>query len=246
MYENRRKEKVKACIAIFFITIAILTAGITIMKYHVEGEKNTPFIISKITAVSTAEGVENTPAEEKWNLSIFQNNDIYISIEKNKNYNKEAIIESVDIKNIKLLQEPQVGKIKTYMPNSLDGRLFSYDSNFEIKEDKLSYRGANKTNSKSLEIGNQGGTIVIRFSNSELGNYVSNDDEEIKHDGTILTKTNKKLEDLKFTVNFDIVINMKNKSYKTNVTLDLPCEKNLIEEGTTNKEITEGFTLKRI
>ncbi len=105
--ENRRKEKIKACVAIALIVLAILTIGIISMKYHVEGELNMPFTLSKITIVSTAEGVENEGTEEKWNLSIFQNNDIYFSIEKNEKNNEEAMIESISIENIKVTQAPQ-------------------------------------------------------------------------------------------------------------------------------------------
>ena len=105
--ENRRKEKIKACVAIAIIILAILTIGIISMKYHVEGELNMPFTLSKITIVSTAEGVENEGTEEKWNLSIFQNNDIYFSIEKNEKNNEKAMIESISIENIKVTQAPQ-------------------------------------------------------------------------------------------------------------------------------------------
>ncbi len=105
--ENRKKEKIKACIAIAIIILAILTIGIISMKYHVEGELNMPFTLSKITIVSTAEGVENEGTEEKWNLSIFQNNDIYFSIEKNEKIKDETMIESISIENIKVTQAPQ-------------------------------------------------------------------------------------------------------------------------------------------
>ena len=84
MRETINKEKVKACVAILVIILVILIAGIIIMKYNVEGETNMPYKLSKITIVSTAEGVENEEAQEKWNLSIFQNNDLYFSIEKNR------------------------------------------------------------------------------------------------------------------------------------------------------------------
>ncbi len=105
--ENRRKEKIKACIAIAIIVLAILTIGIISMKYYVEGELNMPFTLSKITIVSTAEGVENEGTEEKWNLSIFQNNDIYFSIEKNEKIQDEAMIESISVENIQVTQAPQ-------------------------------------------------------------------------------------------------------------------------------------------
>lgn len=246
MEETRRKEKIKACIAIAVIVLAIIVTGIISMKYYVEGETNMPFTLSKITIVSTAEGVENEGAQEKWNLSIFQNNDIYFSIQKNDNNKEDEIIESVSIENIQVLENPKVGQIKTYMPNSSDGRLFSYSDEYIAQENKITFRGASKSNSKTLEIGNQGGTAVIRFANTNIGTYVSNEDEEIKHDGSLLQKLNVQNEDVSFKMSFDVVINLKNKSYVSNITLDLPCENDLIEKGTCSMEITDKFVFKRV
>jgi len=244
--EIRKKEKIKACIAIAVIVLIILITGIITMKYYVEGENNMPFTLSKITIVSTAEGVGNELAEEKWNLSVFQINDVYFSIEKNENNNEEELIQSISIENIQVIENPKVGQIKTYMPNSSDGRLFSSSDEYMLQDNKLTYKGASKSNSKTLEIGNQGGTLVVRFANTEIGKYISNEDEEIKHDGSLLEKVQVQNEDVNFKVAFDVVINLKNKSYISNVILDLPCESNLIEEGTCSKEITDKFVFKRV
>lgn len=246
MEETRKKEKIKACIAITIIILALLITGIIIMKYEVEGETNMPFTLSKITIVSTAEGSENEGTEDKWNLSIFQNNDIYFSIEKNENNKEDEIIESISIENIQIIENPKVGQIKTYMPNSSDGRLFTYSDEYILQENKLTFKGATKSNSKTLEIGNQGGTAVIRFANTKIGEYISNEDKEIKHDGSLLQKVGVQNEDVSFKVSFDVVINLKNKSYISNIILDLPCENNLIEQGTCSKEITGNFIFKRV
>ena len=215
MGENEKREKIKACIAISIIILAILLAVIFSIRYQVEGEANMPFKLSKIMVVSTAEGTQNEGAEEKWNLSIFQNNDVYFSIEKNEKYTKEEFIQNISIENINIVKQPELGKIQAFMPNSSDGRLFTYTEDTILKDNQLTYKGASKTNNKTLEIGNQGGTIVVRFSNTEVGKYISNDDEEIKHDGTMLTKTQATTENIKFLVNFDFVINLKNNSQIT-------------------------------
>lgn len=246
MSESRKKEKIKACVAIAVIIIAILITGIISMKYYVEGETNMPFTLSKITIVSTAEGVENIGTEDKWNLSIFQNNDIYFSIDKNENNKEDEIINSISIENIQIIENPKIGQVKTYMPNSSDGRLFSYSDEYILQDNKLKFKGAAKSNSKTLEIGNQGGTAVIRFANTGIGEYVSNEDGEIKHDGTLLQKVGVNNEDVSFKVSFDVVINLRNKSYVSSVVLDLPCENNLLEQGTCSKEITERFIFKRV
>ena len=242
MYENRKKEKIKACIAVAILILAIAITGIISMKYTVEGEKNPPFKLSKITVVSTAEGVENEGTSEKWNFSVYQNNDIYFSIEKNEENDKNEIIENISIENIKITKAPETGEIKAFMPNSVEGRTFSYSPDYILEEDNLTYKGASKSNSRTLEIGNQGGTAIIRFSNIGLGKYISEDDQEIKHDGTMLSKIGVNGESIKFEVNFDL----KKKSYTTNITLQLPCGENLVEEGTSSQEMKDEFIFRRV
>ena len=96
MEETRKKEKIKACVAILVIILAIFITLIIIFKYQVEGETNMPFKLSKILVVSTAEGVQKDGSQEKWNLDIFQNNDVYFTIEKNEKNKEEEKIESVE------------------------------------------------------------------------------------------------------------------------------------------------------
>ncbi len=246
--DETKKEKIKACIAFIVVTLIVLIIGSIIFKYQVEGEKNMPFILSKIYIVSTAEGVENSNSQEKWNLDIYQNNDIYFSIEKNENCKTEKRIESVQISNIQIIKKPKVGELKTYMPNSSsEGRLFTYTEDLILEKSSLTYKGSTKTDTKKLEIGNQGGTISIRFSNTGLGTYISNEDEEVKHDGTMLQKINLSNEDLEYSISFDFIININGKSYKTLIEMDFPTG-NIIENGTESLEIDakKQYVFKRM
>ena len=99
MDENRKKEIIKASVAIASIILVIIVVVLINFKYNIEGEKNMPFKLSKITIVSTAEGIENEQTEEKWNFSIFQNNDVYFSIEKNENNKEDIEIHTYGIEN---------------------------------------------------------------------------------------------------------------------------------------------------
>ena len=86
-----------------------------------------PFKISKLTIISTAEGVEenveeNSETQEKWNFNIWQNNDIYIDFQKREEYEGTEFIKSIIIQNIKITKQPEVGEVKIYMPNSEEGR----------------------------------------------------------------------------------------------------------------------------
>lgn len=250
MREEKIKNAIKAGIAITILIITIVMVITIMMQYDKEGEKNIPFEISKITIISTAdvtevkqEGEENN---NSWNLNVIQNNDIYFSINKNQNYEKEELIKSITIENINVTEGPKVGNIETYMPNSLEGRIFNYSNDFKVDE-SLKYNGANKSNTKTLDVGNQGGNILISFCNTGLGTYNAESDTEIKHDASLISKMGKTNEDLKFKVSFDVIIELQKKSYKTTITLNLPCDE-LIEKGTSTREITnfDEIIFKRV
>ena len=234
-------------IAISVLMVVIIVVILIIIQYQIEGEKNMPYQLSKITIISTAEGEQNTENPEensKWNLSVNQNNDVYFFIDKNTD--KDELLDSVTIDNINVTKQPAKGVVKVFMPNSLEGRTFTYDASYLV-ENGLAYKGGKTSNPKTLEICNQGGSAVIRFANTNVGNFVSNDDTEVQHNGTLLTKIGTTEEETKFQVNFDFIIQANKIKYKTNITLSLPCE-NLLTEGTSNKEITDmsGIVFKRI
>ena len=99
----------------------------------------------------------------------------------------------------------------------------------------------------SNEITNQGGTIKFRASNMNLAQIISNDGEEIIHNGTILQKANLTENDIKFKISFDVIIKLESGIYfKGKVSLDLPAQE-IIEKGTSTIEINnfENIIFKR-
>jgi len=102
-----RKRFIKKYIAIFIISIILITVASIIIKYHEEGESNMPFEISKIMVISNAGGIQNDQPQNKWDLNLVQNNDVYIDIIKNKNYKKEEIIDKVIIDNIQIKEKSE-------------------------------------------------------------------------------------------------------------------------------------------
>lgn len=213
------------------VIILVIIIGI-ILKYQVEGEKNVPFYLAEMNVISTAEGVGNQEATEmRWNMNIFQNNDIYLKIAKNENNKKTEKIEKVAIENLQITKAPQKGTIQAYMPNSTEGRTFSYDEQY-IFQNQLTYTGSSKSDQQNLEIGNQGGMIVFRISNTNIGTYQSDEDEEVIHNGTILNKINTTTEEVQFEVSFDVAIYLDHNVYRTNIQLTLPTG-NIAEEGTS-------------
>lgn len=241
------KDKIKMCIALSALILIIIGVLIVVLKYNIEGEKNMPYKLSKITIISTASGESeetSTTENTQWNLNVCQNNAVYFFIDKNTQTNE--VIESVTIENIVVTKQPTKGTIKTFMPSSLDKSTFTYSNDF-IVEDKLEYKGGTTSNPKTLEIANQGGSVLIGFSNTNIGSFTLDENVEVKHDGTLLTKVGATQEEVEFEVSCDLTIQVNKIKYKTNIKLNLPYDK-ICEEGRTTKEITDtsGFIFKRV
>ena len=195
-----------------------------------------PFELSSIMVVSNAEGIQKEEKQATWDMNLIQNNDIYIEISRNKNYKETEIIEEIILDNFKTIINPQRGKTKVFRPSENENLVYEYKTEY-IVDNELKYTGAENTNIKNLEIANQGGMIMFRFANTNIGEYIS-DEEEVKHDGTLLSKIDIKNEEIKFKIAFDITIKLKSeKEYKATIELELPAG-NVIEEGTSSYEKT--------
>ena len=59
-----------------------------------------PFKLSKISLISSQEGIDKQATDTKWAFDVSQNNDVYIYIEKNNSYSKTEAIKSVKIENV--------------------------------------------------------------------------------------------------------------------------------------------------
>lgn len=233
---EKYKKTVNFFTVVFIIVLFAACVALVILKYHVEGEGNMPFELSSIMIISNAEGIQKEETRATWDMELMQNNDIYIEISKNKKYKETEVIEEIILDNFKTIVEPQKGTPKIYRPTENENLIYEYKDEY-IVDDKLKYIGAEKTNIKNLEIANQGGMIMFRYANNSLGEYIS-DEEEVKHDGTLLSKIDIKNEEIKFKVAFDITIKLKSeKEYKAKIELDLPAG-NVIEEGTSSYEKT--------
>lgn len=235
MERTNFKNIIRNSIIIVLAIIVLGYVGTTILKYQVEGEKNMPFTISKLMLISNAEGVEKDEQSNVWNMDIMQNNDVYIEIMKNKHYKEKEIIESITLYNFVFSKEPQIGSMIIYRPSADEKRTYDYKDE-SIIQNELIYVGSEQTNLKNLEIANQGGLILVRFCNKNVTTFNSDEQIEIKHDGTLLKNTGITLEQIESKVSFDITIKLiSGVSYKANIKLDLPAG-NIIEEGTSSKE----------
>lgn len=233
------------------ILVIVATFGIALskmMEYKNEGEKNMPVNLSKVLVVSSA-GAEskNDDNPSKWNLSIEQYNDVYLNFEENEEFKRNDYVESISIENINITKQPKIGNLEIYMPNSTDEKIFSYEDRYKI-EDSLTYNGANTDNIKTLEIGRNGGTLLFRIANRKVGEFISDNDEEITYDGTLLKKAGINVEDLFASINFDIVIKTNKTAYRGNLTVDFPSDKiqdEGVSQNSTNNDLDLIFKRER-
>lgn len=243
--DSKFNKAIRNSIWIFIIALAITFICLIILKYHVEGEQNMPFEVKEFLVVSTAEGYQKKEAKKNnWEVEIYQTNDIYINIKKNKNYKSTEIIKSIRIENIHIDNEPKQGEIEIFIPSS-DEQVYNYKEKYKI-ENEITYEGDTKSDLKNLKISNQGGTITFRILNKTGKEYISNDDE-LRHDGTLLNKVNLSTEDIRTEVSFDIIINLESDiSFFGNVTLQLPTG-NIETQGITSldKKDIENIIFKR-
>lgn len=245
MEQSIGKKIFHICMIIGIIAAILIGVWILTLVYQVEGETNLPFEISKIAVISSVNGKDNKDESNIWNITVNQNNDMYIYIDKNKDYSKTEVIDTITIDNIAINKEIQKGETHVYKPAELEGELFQNTDENIIQE--ITYTGDMESNIKNLKIANQGGLVVIRFANDNLTNYVSGEGEQVDY-SKLLQLINTSMEDLKATVSFDLSISLKSgKTFKAPVTIDIPIE-GTIEKGTASKEITDtnNIIFKRI
>ena len=205
-------------------------------KYDAEGEKVLPYSIEKILVVSTVNGNVVDDPQNMWNVGVTQINDIYIYINKTL-LDGDAVIKEIKLDNFTLNKAPQKGKVKLLRPTGELSNLYTY-SEQDYFNSEIVYTGDKIDDMKSLEISNNGGMLGFRLSLEDLGEYVSNDAQEITYDGKLLSNLGINIEQIKFNVSFDITITTSDDiSFKGNLKLDLPID-TVIEEGSSNKEIT--------
>lgn len=239
------KSWFKKCLFIILIVVLIMFVISIMIKYNVEGEKSLPFEISKMLLVSTVDGKVVDDPNNIWNINVEQVNDVYIYLDKTEENN--VIIDEIKLENFTINKMPQKGNVKLLRPTGDLPNLYTY-SEENCLDSGVTFKGATIDDMKNLEIAYSGGVLGFRLALGDLGNFISNDKEEIIYDGRLLTDLGVNLEEVKFSVSFDIIITTsENVNFKGTIKIDLPEDK-IIEEGTSNKEITnfENVVFKRV
>ena len=249
--KNKIKEivnKKSFHVVVISVTILVLLCilGITILNYNENGETNMPFIIKKISVISTSEGIDKVSEGNKWAFDINQNNDLYIYIDKNENFGKTEAIRSVVLDNFNLNKQKEIGVTKIYKPDATsENQIFTNKE--ENVENSITYVAGTESKFKNLQILNQGDVLVLRVANSNVASYESNEEAEINH-SELLKKAGITNEKISGILTFDITINLNSgKSFKANVKLNIPTG-DIVENAIQNVEITDlkDVVFKRI
>ena len=229
------KKALHVAVIMIIIVAILFTALMLILKYDEKGETNMPFEISKVAIISTTDGQNVDDAEHLWNKTVEQNNDVYIYIEKNKDYKKTEAIKEVVLSDFSVIEKPKRGNIVFYKPSTNEKEIF--ENKEELKATLISFTGDQKTEIQLQKISNQGGIIAFRASTQNLGNFVSND-EEINYND-LLKKINVNHEEIKAKISFNISIKLEGeKEFKSTIELEVPTD-DVIQNGKGSKEITD-------
>ena len=241
---ERLKKILHIWVIITIIVAIAFVALILILRYSENGETNMPFDITKITIISTTDAQDVEDKKNRWNEKVIQNNDIYIDIEKNSEYTKNAIIKEVKISDLKVINAPKVGGLLFYKPANSEVATFENKSDYEISE--IEFEGEQETNIQNLKISNQGGRIAFRVSNNNVGSYISNEDSEINYD-ELLNKLNISNEDINAMIGFNIEIKLTDgKVFRAPMKLQIPSG-DIVSNGKSSSEITDlDVIFKRI
>lgn len=231
------KKIIHLCIIIVIIVAIIFTALMFALKYNESGEINMPFKVSKIGIISTVDAQDVDNNKKKWSLEVNQDNDIYIYIEKNEEYEKTETIKNVTINNINITKAPTKGNITIYKPSS-ESTVSMFKNMKDNEATQIDFKGEKKTDIKNLQISNQGGIVAFRCANNNLGIYTSDYGKEVNYD-SLLQKLKINNEELKSSIEFDITIELNsNKSFNATFSVDFPAD-NIVEKGKTEFEITD-------
>lgn len=232
-----QKRNTRKYIVLFFLILLFSTTFFIMYKYYVEGEKNLPFNITKVVVVSSAKTEDIEINENTYEANVIQKNDIYIAVEKNKNYSKEDAIKKITLNNFKVVELGKKGTVKFYRTSFAEDN-FEYTENFEIK-DSIEYTGAKETNLniEHMTISNQGGLIELSIILKDLGKIAYLENDNVVTDGSLLNRLKLTNEDVKAQVSFEMIMELTGgNTFKTTIVLEIPTG-DIINEGITTHEI---------
>ena len=214
----------------------------------------TVFSIDKIILYSSANAIKNEVTRPVWDLNVYQYTDIaiYINNHSDDELDSENAIKTLYIDNIKL-NGVKKGEQSLYFKNAPDFGKSIY-STVEKKEDADSNKIGDKLEFSVLNDGDINyekrqiyadcsSPITLEYVNNIVNNKIISDIEnDVKYDGSILKRSGIVLSDIKSSISFRInLTNNYNQKYMANVYIEIP-----IEDSVTGDNIYSGKFEKKI
>lgn len=268
MFSRTRKKRKKVNInkqiiflIIVFIAIIILCLLINLIYTKHKAKTNfesdllssndysDTFSIDKIVLYSSANATSNETSRNLWNINVYQFTDmaIYLNNNSESSLSSKNTIKELYIDNIKYSPLPEKGTPELYykaidnfgIPSLKDENLVQYKLNFKI----INSKDTLDTNTASFYETCQT-PITLQFVNKDIkaNAIIPNTGEALVFDGSLLSKTNIALNNIKTSISFNInLTNNLDEKYVYNVNFEIPLEDNehSIYEGNIKKEITE-------
>lgn len=243
--KTKKRKTIEINLGVLIVAIALTVIGITMLKYHVEGEKEMPYVLKQMVLISTANGENKQNDNYKWDIDIYQNTDIYFDIVRNTDYKSNESIKSITIQDI---QVEQKGKYKpfVYIPTKNEEKIFTYIPE-NIAGPNIEYTVDKNKDVQNRKITSEGGIIALSFCIPNIGTYTGNDDT-MSYDGTLLNKIGINKQDISYNAKFSLIIETEsNKKYKAEISLELPNE-DITQSGVNKIEDSElsNIIFKRI
>ena len=214
----------------------------------------TVFSIDKIILYSSANAIKNEVTRPVWDLNVYQYTDIaiYINNHSDDELDSENAIKTLYIDNIKL-NGVKKGEQFLYFKNAPDFGKSIY-STVEKKEDADSNKIGDKLEFSVLNDGDINyekrqiyadcsSPITLEYVNNIVNNKIISDIEnDVKYDGSILKRSGIVLSDIKSSISFRInLTNNYNQKYMANVYIEIP-----LEDSVTGDNIYSGKFEKKI
>lgn len=214
----------------------------------------TVFSIDKIILYSSANAIKNEVTRPVWDLNVYQYTDIaiYINNHSDEELNSENAIKTLYIDNIKL-NGVKKGEQSLYFKNAPDFGKSIYSA-VEKKEDADSNKIGDKLEFSVLNDGDINyekrqiyadcsSPITLEYVNNIVNNKIISDIEnDVKYDGSILKRSGIVLSDIKSSISFRInLTNNYNQKYMANVYIEIP-----LEDSVTGDNIYSGKFEKKI
>ena len=214
----------------------------------------TVFSIDKIILYSSANAIKNEVTRPVWDLNVYQYTDIaiYINNHSDDELDSENAIKTLYIDNIKL-NGVKKGEQSLYFKNAPDFGKSIY-STVEKKEDADSNKIGDKLEFSVLNDGDINyekrqiyadcsSPITLEYVNNIVNNKIISDIEnDVKYDGSILKRSGIVLSDIKSSISFRInLTDNYNQKYMANVYIEIP-----LEDSVTGDNIYSGKFEKKI